>query len=93
MVAEELSSNVIELEGEKLTVIPLGFTDSAGTTCLHVASLDLIAAGDAAYNGVHLHLSESPDPQRRQQWIAAVDRMAARQAAHCRRGPQEHEPR
>jgi hypothetical protein len=35
----------------------------------------LIAAGDAAYNGVHLHLSESPDQQRRHEWIAAVDRM------------------
>jgi len=77
VVADELRSNVIELEGETLNVIPLGFTDSAGTTALHVASLDLIAAGDAAYNGVHLHLSESPDQQRRQQWIAAVDRMAS----------------
>jgi glyoxylase-like metal-dependent hydrolase (beta-lactamase superfamily II) len=75
VVAEELRTNVIELEGDKLIVIPLGFTDSAGTACLHVPSLELIAAGDAAYNGVHLHLSESPDQPRRQQWIAAVDRM------------------
>jgi len=74
-LAEELKTNVIELEGEKLMVIPLGFTDSAGTTCLHVPSLGLIAAGDAAYNGVHLHLSESPDEQKRKQWIAAVDEM------------------
>jgi hypothetical protein len=35
----------------------------------------LIVAGDAAYNGVHLHLSESPDQQRRQEWIAALDKM------------------
>ena len=32
-------------------------------------------AGDAAYNGVHLHLSESPDQQKRQEWIAALDKM------------------
>jgi len=51
VVAQELRTNVIELEGEKLIVTPLGFTDSAGTTCLHVPSLHLIAAGDAAYNG------------------------------------------
>jgi glyoxylase-like metal-dependent hydrolase (beta-lactamase superfamily II) len=75
VVAEELRSNVIELEGERLIVVPLGFTDSAGTTCLHVPSLGLVAAGDAAYNGVHLHLSESPDQKRRQEWIAAVDTM------------------
>ena len=61
VVAQELRTDVIELEGEQLIVTPLGFTDSAGTTCLHVPSLQLIAAGDAAYNGVHLHLSESPD--------------------------------
>jgi glyoxylase-like metal-dependent hydrolase (beta-lactamase superfamily II) len=79
VVAEELQSNVIELEGERLVVVPLGFTDSAGTTCLHVPSLQLIAAGDAAYNGVHLHLSESPDSAKRQQWIAAVDTMASLQ--------------
>ena len=79
VVAAGLSSGVIELEGERLMVIPLGFTDSAGTTCLHVPSLELIAAGDSAYNGVHLHLSESPDQQKRQEWIAAVDKMESLQ--------------
>jgi glyoxylase-like metal-dependent hydrolase (beta-lactamase superfamily II) len=75
LAAQELRTDVIELEGEKLMVTPLGFTDSAGTTCLHVPSLQLIAAGDAAYNGVHLHLSESPDRQQRQEWIAALNKM------------------
>jgi glyoxylase-like metal-dependent hydrolase (beta-lactamase superfamily II) len=75
VLAQELRTDVIQLEGEKLIATPLGFTDNAGTTCLHVPSLQLIAAGDAAYNGVHLHLSESPDQQKRQQWIAALDKM------------------
>jgi len=35
----------------------------------------LIVAGDAAYNGVHLHLVESPNQQKRQEWIAALDKM------------------
>jgi hypothetical protein len=35
----------------------------------------LIVAGDAVYNGDHLHLSESSDQQKRQEWIAALDRM------------------
>lgn len=74
-IAEELTGNVIDLEGEDLVSVPLGFTDTAGTTCLHVPSIGLIAAGDAAYNGVHLHLSESPDQQKRQEWIAALDKM------------------
>jgi glyoxylase-like metal-dependent hydrolase (beta-lactamase superfamily II) len=74
-IAEELAGNVINLEGHDLVSVPLGFTDTAGTTCLHVPSIGLIAAGDAAYNGVHLHLSESPDQQKRQEWIAALDKM------------------
>jgi len=35
----------------------------------------LIVAGDAVYNSDHLHLSESPDQQKRQEWIAALDGM------------------
>src|SRR5258706_3180056 len=74
-IAEELTGNVIDLEGHELVSVPLGFTDTASTTCLHVPSIGLIVAGDAAYNGDHLHLSESPDRQKRQEWIAALDKM------------------
>jgi glyoxylase-like metal-dependent hydrolase (beta-lactamase superfamily II) len=74
-IAKELTGSVIKLEGHDLISVPLGFTDTASTTCLHVPSIGLIVAGDAAYNGDHLHLSESPDQQRRQEWIAALDTM------------------
>jgi glyoxylase-like metal-dependent hydrolase (beta-lactamase superfamily II) len=74
-IAEELTGNVIDLEGHDLVSVPLGFTDTAGTTCLHVPSIGLIVVGDAAYNGDHLHLSESRDQQKRQEWIAAFDKM------------------
>ena len=74
-IAEELTGNVINLEGHDLVSVPLGYTDTASTTCLHVPSIGLIVAGDAAYNGDHLHLSESPDQQKRQEWIAALDKM------------------
>jgi glyoxylase-like metal-dependent hydrolase (beta-lactamase superfamily II) len=74
-IAEELTGNVIDLESHDLVSVPLGFTDTASSTCLHVPSIGLIVAGDAAYNGDHLHLSESPDQQKRQEWIAALDKM------------------
>jgi glyoxylase-like metal-dependent hydrolase (beta-lactamase superfamily II) len=74
-IAEDLTGNVIHLEGHDLVSVPLGFTDTAYTTCLHVPSIGLVVAGDAAYNGVHLHLSESPDQQKREEWIAALDKM------------------
>jgi glyoxylase-like metal-dependent hydrolase (beta-lactamase superfamily II) len=78
-IAEELTGNVINLEGQDLISMPLGLTDTDSTTCIHVPSIGLIVAGDAAYNGVHLHLSESPDPQKRQEWIAALDKMESLQ--------------
>jgi len=78
-IAEALTGNVIHLEGHDLVSVPLGFTDTASTTCLHVPSIGLIVAGDAAYNGDHLHLSESPDAQKRQEWIAALDTMESLQ--------------
>ena len=42
------------------------------TTCLHVPSVGLVVAGDAAYNDVHLYLAEST-AQTRREWITALD--------------------
>jgi glyoxylase-like metal-dependent hydrolase (beta-lactamase superfamily II) len=75
VIADELESNVIDCEGEQLVVVPLKFTDTAGTTCLHVPSLGLIAAGDAAYNGVHPRLMESNQNHKNDEWLAALDKM------------------
>jgi glyoxylase-like metal-dependent hydrolase (beta-lactamase superfamily II) len=75
VIAGELESNVIDCEGEQLVVVHLKFTDTAGTTCLHVPSLDLIAAGDAAYNGVHPRLLESNQNQKSEEWLAALGKM------------------
>jgi glyoxylase-like metal-dependent hydrolase (beta-lactamase superfamily II) len=71
-IAEPLAGGAIELEGEDVVVVPLGHTDTDDTTCLHVPSIGLVVAGDAAYNDVHLHLGES-NPLLRGEWIAALD--------------------
>src|SRR5713101_5037578 len=72
VLAEELTGNVIDLEGHDLVVVPLGHTDTDNTTCLHVPSIGLVVAGDAAYNDGHLYLAES-NAQTRREWIAALD--------------------
>ena len=72
MIAEELEGNVIDLEGHELVAVELGHTDTDFTTCLHVPSIGLVVAGDAAYNDVHLYLAES-NAQTRREWIAALD--------------------
>jgi glyoxylase-like metal-dependent hydrolase (beta-lactamase superfamily II) len=74
VIADALQGNVIDLEGHDLVVLELGHTDTDRTTCLHVPSIGLVVAGDAAYNDVHLYLAES-DPQKRREWIAALDKI------------------
>jgi glyoxylase-like metal-dependent hydrolase (beta-lactamase superfamily II) len=72
VLAEELRGNIIDLEGRELVAVELGHTDIDFTSCLHVPSIGLVVAGDAAYNDVHLYLAES-NAQNRQEWIAALD--------------------
>jgi len=72
IIAEELTGSTIDLEGQELVSIPLGHTDIDNTTCLHIPSIGLVVAGDAAYNGVHLYLAES-NLHTRREWIAALD--------------------
>jgi glyoxylase-like metal-dependent hydrolase (beta-lactamase superfamily II) len=76
MLAKALDGNVLQLEGHDLVIVELGHTDTDHTTCLHAPSIGLVVAGDAAYNDVHLYLAES-DPQKRREWIAALDRIEA----------------
>jgi len=74
VLAEELKGNVINLEGDDLVAVEVGHTDTGHTTCLHVPSVGLVVAGDAAYNDVHLYLAES-NAQTRKEWIAALDKI------------------
>lgn len=88
VLAEPLDGDTIDLEGNSLVAVDLGHTDTDHTTCLHVPSLGLVVAGDAAYNDCHLYLAQSNE-RTRAEWIAAVDKMAALQpravvAAHKR---------
>ncbi len=76
-IAEPLSATPLELEGEALEIVPLGFTDAAGSTCLYVPSLGLVAPGDAVYNGVHPRLVESIENGKLDEWSAALDRLAS----------------
>jgi hypothetical protein len=75
-LAGPLPDDTIELEGHDLVAVGLGHTDTGATTCLHVAAIGLVGAGDAAYDDVHLYLAES-SPQGRRDWIAAPDTIAS----------------
>lgn len=72
VIADELSGTEIELERDELVSVSLGHTDTDNTTCLHVPSIGLVVAGDAAYNDVHVYLAES-SVYTRNEWISALD--------------------
>ena len=71
-IAAALQRNTFELEGHRLVAVELGHTDTDSTTCLHVPSIGLVVAGDAAYNDVHLYLGES-NAETRREWMSALD--------------------
>jgi glyoxylase-like metal-dependent hydrolase (beta-lactamase superfamily II) len=75
-VADALEAGEFELEGNALRIINTGRTDTAHSSVLHVPSIGLIAGGDTVYNGTHPYLSET-DSGSRQEWIAALDGLAA----------------
>jgi glyoxylase-like metal-dependent hydrolase (beta-lactamase superfamily II) len=74
VLPQPLDGNTLELEGHELVVVELGHTDTDQTTCVHVPDIDLVVAGDAAYNDVHLYLAES-DAHTRGEWLAALDKL------------------
>jgi glyoxylase-like metal-dependent hydrolase (beta-lactamase superfamily II) len=73
MLADPLPGRTLALEGHDLVAVELGHTDTDDTTCLYVPDIGLVVTGDAVYNDVHLHLSESTTPEARREWIAALD--------------------
>ena len=79
--ADAMDGDTIVLEGQPLVAVKLGHTDTDGSTCLHVPSIGLVAAGDAVYNGIHPFLIES-NRRTRLEWIAALDKVEALKPAH-----------
>jgi hypothetical protein len=57
-----------------LIAVELGHTDTDHTTLLNVPLIAPVVACDAAYNDGHHYFAES-NAQKRQQWIAAPDKI------------------
>jgi glyoxylase-like metal-dependent hydrolase (beta-lactamase superfamily II) len=72
VIAEPVSSDGFELEGDLLLPLEVGHTDTDHTTVLHVPTIGLLVAGDLAYNGVHQYLLEGTGDGLHQ-WHRAID--------------------
>ncbi|PTB34873.1 uncharacterized protein TrAFT101_002310 [Trichoderma asperellum] len=75
--AEVINGDEFFLEGEKLVVVRTGHTDTDETTSLWVPSIGLVVTGDAVYNNVHPYLGEGATEEARNEWIRALDKIAA----------------
>jgi glyoxylase-like metal-dependent hydrolase (beta-lactamase superfamily II) len=71
VMATPLKSEEIELEGEKIQVGRMGFTDTHDTTYLYVPSIELLVAGDSVYNGIYPYFGECTRKDR-DSWIAQL---------------------
>jgi glyoxylase-like metal-dependent hydrolase (beta-lactamase superfamily II) len=73
---EPYEGDVFTLEGHELRIIEQGRTDAVDSTSLHVPSIDLVVGGDVLYNECHMYVGDTT-PESRENWIAALDRLAA----------------
>jgi len=73
---EPYDGEAFTLEGHELRIIEQGRTDAVDSTSLHVPSIDLVVGGDVLYNQCHMYVGDTT-PDSRENWIAALDRLAA----------------
>jgi glyoxylase-like metal-dependent hydrolase (beta-lactamase superfamily II) len=61
VLAQPIPAEGFLLEGNVIQAIEVGHTDTDHSPVLHVPSIGLVVAGDAAYNGVHQYFLEGGD--------------------------------
>ncbi|QIQ21420.1 MBL fold metallo-hydrolase [Zophobihabitans entericus] len=76
IMPEAILNNELDIEGHKIVIEIVGFSDTESTTFVYVPSLALVVSGDIVYNGIHLYLAETTS-ETRQEWIAALHKIAA----------------
>ena len=91
---DPLEGSTLHVDGSPLNVIEVEQADISPTTIVHVPELDLVAAGDAVYNEIHMMLGLST-PQQWQDWIATIDLVEGLRprrivAGHCRPDSDDH---
>jgi glyoxylase-like metal-dependent hydrolase (beta-lactamase superfamily II) len=81
VLAVPVPEDGFRLDGHVLRAVETGHTDTDDSTALHVPSIDLVVAGDVAYNGVHQMMLEGGNGGL-QAWLDGIDRIAALNPRH-----------
>jgi glyoxylase-like metal-dependent hydrolase (beta-lactamase superfamily II) len=71
------SANSFQIDGHDLHAINVEHSDTHASSFLHVPDLQLVVGGDIVYGDCHQYLSEANTSEKRAQWLAALDQIAA----------------
>ncbi len=88
VTAVTVPGNRLTLEGHDLVMVEVGHTDSEDTSVLHVPDIELVVAGDAIYNRVHMYLGQSAVGGFGT-WRDAIDKVEALEPRHIVCGHQD----
>ncbi|KAF4962384.1 hypothetical protein F66182_18181 [Fusarium sp. NRRL 66182] len=65
------------IDGHALFGIEVSHSDTDASSFLHVPDLDLVVAGDIVYGECYQFLAEANTPEKRRNWLDALDQIAA----------------
>jgi glyoxylase-like metal-dependent hydrolase (beta-lactamase superfamily II) len=74
-IVKVLDGNTIDLEGHAINIIEAGQSDTYDSTFVHIPDLNMVVAGDVCYNELHQWLAEALDEDKRNAWIAALEKI------------------
>ncbi|KAF1736567.1 hypothetical protein CRV24_002174 [Beauveria bassiana] len=85
--------NTLLLDGgrHELRAVEVGHSDTYDSTILWVPDLKLAVCGDVVYGQVHQMLFEANTRQKRQEWIAAIEKVEALRPAYVVAGHKQAE--
>jgi glyoxylase-like metal-dependent hydrolase (beta-lactamase superfamily II) len=77
VTAQPVPAGGLVLEGHRLHPVEVGHSDGDDSTVLHVPALDLVVAGDVAYNNVHQYLADGGFDGGIDGWLQAIEKVRA----------------
>ncbi|MEV6847005.1 MBL fold metallo-hydrolase [Actinoplanes sp. NPDC051411] len=75
VTATTVPGDRFRLEGDDIVLVPVGASDCADSSVVHVPALGLVVAGDVLYNGAHMYLGDAAAAGV-QEWRAAIAKIA-----------------
>jgi glyoxylase-like metal-dependent hydrolase (beta-lactamase superfamily II) len=81
ITAEPVTGDRFMIEGHDIVLVPVGSSDGADTSVVHVPDLGLVVAGDVLYNGAHMYLGDAAVAGTHD-WREAIARVAALRPQH-----------